>query len=184
MTAGRLHWEIIIICFHRKAALLLSNDILFHVLSYLHMYFCIYFMRKGILLWNLFGFSNLLIYTKDTKMREVTNEEFLAQFFSSCFVKTVMQHPQNSSPQKSLPGCKIPHVQKEFRNKTQICYIQASAEKEPYGVKSCAVSLGLLWVRAVTRGAARNRTLQQGRVCAVVLPDHKLESTSRCLNVQ
>lgn len=95
-------------------------------------------MRKGILLWNLFGFSNLLIYTKDTKMREVTNEEFLAQFFSSCFVKTVMQHPQNSSPQKSLPGCKIPHVQKEFRNKTQMLYPSQCRERAIWCKKLCS----------------------------------------------
>lgn len=102
VTAGRLHWEIITVCFYGKAVLLLPNYILFHVFSYCHMYVCIYFMGKGIIMRHLYGFSNLLVYTKDTKMREVTTEELFGfQFFSSCFVKTVMQHLQSSSAQNN-----------------------------------------------------------------------------------
>lgn len=66
VTTGRLHWEIITVCFHRKDAVLLSNYILFHVLSYLHIYFYIYFMGKGILLRNLFGFLIYLSIQRDS----------------------------------------------------------------------------------------------------------------------
>lgn len=100
-----------------------------------------------------------LSHTKDTTMRQVTNEEFLAfnyfLGFFICFIKTVMLHLEPSKLQ-SLPGCKIPCVGKECRSKTQLPYNKASAVKKPHGIKSCAVSLGLLWIRAFTRGSAVN----------------------------
>lgn len=95
-------------------------------------------------------------------MREVTNGEISGfQHFSACFVKTVMEHLQNNSPHTNNAFLDVKfHVWKECRSKTQLPHNKASTEKEQHGVKVCAGTLGLLWVRAFSRGAAMNRTLQ------------------------
>lgn len=80
VKAERLHWEILTVCIHRKAAFI--SLYAFPCFSMLfHTFPCIFIF----ILWEWVYYCGIylasltyLSHTKDTKMRQVTNEEFLA----------------------------------------------------------------------------------------------------------